>query len=352
MTKRLRIIAGIAAAAVLAAGVLAMPRPPQTPSEASGDPELGARLVELAEGGIRPRLSAVVVDDVSGAPRTVSAHLGADDATEYEIGSVSKTFTGALLAIAIERGEVEEGTRLGDLLEVGAAGDATLLELATHTSGLPRLPADPGFVIGSLLSQYTGADPYAGSTPESVAAQARGVGLGGRGDYEYSNLGTALLGHALGEAAGSDYATLLQERVLDPLALDATRYPAGDAGPDAPLGVTAAGREVDAWASDGYGPTGSIRSTPADLAAYAVATARGEAPGSSATEPRADAGDGQRIGYGWHTDDDGVLWHNGGTGGFSSMVAYDPEADRLAVVLGASTESVDAMARQLLEEDR
>ncbi len=347
--KPARIIAGIAAAGVLAAGLLAMPRPPATPTEATGDAALGERLLELAGDGYHPRLSAVVVDDVSGDPSLRTAHLGADDGTEYEIGSITKTMTGALLALAIERGEVEEGTRLGDLLDVGGeAGDATLLELATHTSGLPRLPGDPRFMVRAMLAQFTASDPYAGSSAASVAADADGLSTDGRGDYEYSNLGTALLGHALAAAAGEDFGDLIRSRLIEPLALEATRYPGGEIAADAPLGVTASGRPADAWASDGYGPAGGVRATAEDLAAYAVATVRGEAPGSDATEPRADAGDGQRIGYGWHTDADGRLWHNGGTGGFSSMVVHDPATDRLAVVLGASTASVDDLARELL----
>lgn len=347
--KPARIIAGIAAAGVLAAGLLTMPRPPATPTEATGDAALGERLLALSGDGYHPRLSAVVVDDVTGDPSVRAAHLGADDVTEYEIGSVTKTMTGALLAIAIGLGEVEESTPLGDLLEVeGEVGDATLLELATHTSGLPRLPGDPGFMLRALLANLTASDPYAGSTAESVAADASGLSTDGRGDYEYSNLGSALLGHALAAAAGVDYGDLIRSRLIEPLALDATHYPGGEAAADAPLGVTASGRPADAWASDGYGPAGGVRATATDLAAYAVATVRGEAPGSAATEPRAEAGDGQRIGYGWHTDADDRLWHNGGTGGFSSMVVHDPATDRLAVVLGASTASVDDIAKELL----
>ncbi|GMA29648.1 serine hydrolase domain-containing protein [Arenivirga flava] len=347
--KPARIIAGIAAAGVLAAGLLTMPRPPATPTEATGDTALGERLLALAGDGYHPRLSAVVVDDVSGEPSTRAAHLGADDGTEYEIGSVTKTMTGALLAVAVGLGEVEEGTRVGDLLEItGDAGDVTLLELATHTSGLPRLPAEPGLMLRAMLAQFTAADPYAGTTARDVAVAASSSSVEGRGSYEYSNLGAALLGHALAAAAGTDYGDLIRSRLIEPLALDATHYPGGEVAADAPLGFTASGRVADAWADDGYGPAGGVRATAPDLAAYAVATVRGEAPGSSATEPRADAGGDQRIGYGWHTDADGLLWHNGGTGGFSSMVAYDPASDRLAVVLGASTASVDAIAEGLL----
>ena len=99
----------------------------------TGDPALAARARPLLPGAL-DRVSIVEVD---GA-RVTYAGFGADEHTEYEIGSLTKTFTAALLADAVERGEVTAETKLGALLPLGGApvADVTLAELASHRSGL------------------------------------------------------------------------------------------------------------------------------------------------------------------------------------------------------------------------
>jgi len=92
-------------------GVLARPSPPSLSTTVTGDAELAARARPLLPGAL-DRVSIAVVD----GPAVTYAHFGADEHTEYEIGSLTKTFTGQLLADAIERGEVTADTRAGALL--------------------------------------------------------------------------------------------------------------------------------------------------------------------------------------------------------------------------------------------
>jgi CubicO group peptidase (beta-lactamase class C family) len=137
--RRVWAIAAVSTAVALAVGLAFRPGPSTLPSEATGDAELAATVRELAGPDRKALLAVVVTPD-----GTRTATIGAQPDTRFEIGSVSKAFTGLLLADAIERGEVTPETRLGDLLELGdaPAADVTLAQLATHTSGLPRLPID------------------------------------------------------------------------------------------------------------------------------------------------------------------------------------------------------------------
>jgi len=114
-----------------------------------------------------------------------------------------------------------------------------------------------------------------------VLAIARNATLTKYGGFVYSNLGVALLGHALAAAARMDYAQMLQERVFTPLGmtesslpLTVENLPAGE-----PTGYSAAGIAEAPWAIDGWAPAGGARSTAADMARYAQALLDGSAPG-------------------------------------------------------------------------
>ncbi len=127
---RSRIAIAIAAAALVALlGVLALPHPPSLSLSVTGDAALAARTLPHLAGAL-DRVSIATIDGTT----VRYAHFGADDTTEYEIGSITKTFTALLLADAITRGEVTADTKVGDLLLLAGspAADVTLAELASH----------------------------------------------------------------------------------------------------------------------------------------------------------------------------------------------------------------------------
>jgi CubicO group peptidase (beta-lactamase class C family) len=341
--RRPTLIVALAAAVVtFTVGAALIPRPPALSEQTSGDPALVERVRELvAESpGVRDRLSVAVID----GDGTTTAHFGATDATEYEIGSVTKTVTGSLLADAIERGEVEATTPLDELLDVGTGpvASVTLEQLATQSSGLPRLAGGAGTLLKSIVAQYRASDPY-GATVEELERQAREVELGDPG-FLYSNFGFALLGQALAAAAGTDYGSLAADDSYAPDSVD-------DLRDDAPTGFTASGRPAGAWTLGADSPAGSVRSTTADLERYLRAQLDGSAPGAAATGPRAPVGEGEEIGYAWFTTEDGVTWHNGGTGGFTSWIGFDRESGRAVIVLNGTTTTVDDLGFALMEED-
>ncbi|GAB3705413.1 serine hydrolase domain-containing protein [Nocardiopsis oceani] len=348
---RSRIIAATTAAAVLATGFAVRPQPPTLSAETTGDPGLIERAAPLLEAD--PRATAAVVE--VGGDQTRGAYFGADGETAYEIGSISKAMTGLLLADAVERGEVTEDTELGSLLELGdaPAASVTLAELSSHRSGLPNMPPGLLSTARTLVEGMRGHD-YFTADLETLQEQAAEADLTDRGEYEYSNFGTALLGQALATAAGTDYETLLRERLLEPLGLADTAFAATDADiPEAAAtGYGRFGRPVPSEADPTEAGMSGVYSTGGDMGRFAHALLDGEAPGTGAMEPRWETGS-DEVGLGWMvTDHDGteVTWHNGMTNGFSAMLALDREADRAVIVLADSQVSVDQIALDLLEE--
>ncbi|WP_181373222.1 serine hydrolase domain-containing protein [Massilia glaciei] len=182
----------------------------------------GARVA----GGVVPGL---VIGTIIGKERRVSAFgvvsrvapRAPDADTVYEIGSVSKTFTALLLADAVARGEVKLDDPVGALLPGYAIprhqGRAiSLLDLATQTSALPRLPLN--------LMPKRADNPYADYAEADLKTFLAGYALprapGAR--YEYSNLGYGLLGQALAAQAGKPYAELVRQRIGAPLGMHST----------------------------------------------------------------------------------------------------------------------------------
>jgi CubicO group peptidase (beta-lactamase class C family) len=183
----------------------------------------------------------------------------------YEIGSASKTYTGLLLATLVRAGQVS----WNDPAHPGRP-EVTLLHLATHTGGLPRLP--PDFYPQAVPRWYS--NPYArypaARVLNSFVRHRPRHRPGSR--WRYSNFGAAVLGHALAAATGTGWEELLDRRVLSPLGLTATGTApgAGDA-----TGHRRDGRTpVPPLRMGGFQPAGAVLATPHDLLSYLEAHLR------------------------------------------------------------------------------
>lgn len=352
--SRLRtpVIAGAVAVATLVAGVLLAPEAPRLSDDRTGDADIAARLSELAAGGDHRRLTAAVVTPEG----TRFGGLGADQTTSVEIGSITKTLTSLLLAQAAEDGTVSLDDRAAEHLDLGDRS-YTLEELATHRSGLPRLEPGFGATLRSLVAQFLARDPYTNDLDELIAA-ARDAGTSDEGAVAYSNFGTAILGQAIAAARGRDYEDLLDQDVFGPLGMTSSTAPIVPEvlPPDAPRGLTASGRAADPWTLHAEAPAGGVRSTAEDMARYASALLEDDpalgVDAATVLDPRHDDGD-RSIGLAWFTEQrDGrtLTWHNGGTGGYSTMLVLDRDASVAVFVAGDTTASVDELAFDLLEE--
>jgi CubicO group peptidase (beta-lactamase class C family) len=324
------------------------PKPMNEPTDAT-TAEVKARIEPLVRD-LWAGAVAVAIVDASGE-RFVS--VGADPDTPFEIGSVSKTFTALALATMVQDHTVTLDTEVSALLpetvKMPAHGRAiTLADLATHTSGLPRLPGN--FAPGNPRDPYADYDAqklYAflsGYDPKRAPGET----------YEYSNLGFGLLGHALARKNGGTYQALLQTRVFAPLDMTATSAD-GHVDPKLAIGHDADGNEVGPWKMDALAGAGQVRSTARDMAKYLRAQLASSGPLSAAIalthEKRhpLDPPDSGDIALGWHVSPKGVFWHNGETGGSHSFVACDLQKHvAIAVLASGATSMIDRIGKDIL----
>ena len=256
----------------------------------------------------------------------------------FEIGSLTKVLGALLLAALAEEGRVALDEPAADCLPGWSVSRRiTLEQLATHTSGLPRL----GLHLLGRTAQFAD-NPYAAVTVEDVRVAVRRAWRRPRGRFRYSNLGAALLGHALAARAGTAWEDALRDRVLGPLGMART------ATHLLPVQPHRGGRPVPPWSLAALPAAGALRSTAPDLVRFLRAQL-GDAPAdlgaaiASTQVARAADGEGGHVGLGWMIDRD-VLWHDGETGGSVSYVAVDGRRSRAVVVL-ANTAAPGAVAR-------
>lgn len=354
MNKKIN-VALIALALSMLTGVFTAPVTHALSTQTSGDAELIEQVQTALSGQYRESVSAAFIDINTDTIKY--AHFGSSEQTQYEIGSLTKGFTGSLFADAIERGEVSANQKLGSLAPIRRfypSHHLTLNELATHTSGLPTVASTPAVLLGFANYTYNGADPYKQFDEDDLYAHARiSFYLPTKGEFQYSNMGYALLGHALGEAANSSYKQLLQDRLLTPLGMDDTTLPitAANLPANAPTGKDENGTPKDAWTLNAYAPAGGIRSDISDMASYATQLLEGTVPGAnSAMTPKTDIG----YSYGWGTDTDPINGefytnHRGGTGGYASNIILNRDKGKALVILSNTATPYDGGVYDILK---
>jgi serine-type D-Ala-D-Ala carboxypeptidase/endopeptidase len=337
------------------------------------------RAVGIAAVVVQGKTVRIVTHGTLGLDRTEP--VTAD--TLFEIGSVTKTFTALLLADMVLKGEVKlddpverylppvDSTTMAKELRGIKVRDRDgapirLIDLATHRSGLPRMPdnmprSDP-------LNPYVDfGEPQLLTFLKNRAAKVEGLtgSFTRKRDqaFEYSNLGFGLLGYALARAANLPYAELLQKRVLMPLGMTASfidtpssesaRYSDGHT-------VDQAGtfKKTKHWQLSVLAPAGALVMSARDMGRYAQAASGGidtplAAAFAFAQKRYAEGGE--------PTHSQGLAWvlttlnghtavsHRGQTGGFSSALWVDPETKAATAVLSNANAGPDDIALHLLE---
>ena len=278
----------------------------------------------------------------------------------FEIGSITKVFTGILLADMVRRGEVELSEPIAQLLPpqvyvpIRHEKPITLLHITTHHSGLPRLPTN-------LVSKDPD-NPYADYTVQQMYEFLAGYELPrDPGEtFEYTNYAMGLLGHALALRAGMNYEALLTERVLQPLGLlhtAITLTPWMES--HLAYGHNGFGDRVPLWDMPTLAGAGALRSTVNDLLDFAASNLSPDQTNlgpvlKDAQRLRRQLGErSDSIGCNWLISKPGehtVTWHNGGTGGYRTFLGLDLEANCAAVVLANSGgDTVDDVGFHLLD---
>jgi D-alanyl-D-alanine-carboxypeptidase/D-alanyl-D-alanine-endopeptidase len=272
----------------------------------------------------------------------------AKDDSIFEIGSITKTFTGLILAQMIEQGSLKINEPVRQLLPSGtvvkpSGAEISVLDLTTQHSGLPRGPDN--------FNPSDPENPYADYTPARLYHYLSDHGLQKVGSpaFLYSNLGVGLLGQALANRAGVPYATLVAQQITVPLGMPDTVIALSDAQRARFINGHAADHRVaHAWDFAALAGAGAIRSTANDMLTYLGAQLhpeklRSNHSSKSRTLPaalkltqelRGDSNPGMQIGFGWlFITVTGTYWHDGSTGGYSSFAFFNPKGDYAGVIL-------------------
>jgi CubicO group peptidase (beta-lactamase class C family) len=280
--------------------------------------------------------------------------------TVFEIGSITKTFTALLLQDMIERGAMRREDPVARYLPKSVrmptrhGKEITLLQLATHTSGLPH---EPDNLVPKRAdnprADYAAGDLYAFLSGYELT---RDPGA----EYEYSSLGVGLLGHVIALKAGTNYESLVVDRICRPLGMESTRI---SLTPELQArfaqGYNELGYPVSSWDYLALSGCGALRSTVNDLLKYTSANL-GLTPSSlTPLMEKTHAGH-------FHPStifDFGLAWvirqahgartvcHSGGTGGYSSFIGFDKTRRRGVVVLSNFLDEVSFLGLLLLDSE-
>src|SRR5690625_1204619 len=323
------------------------------PAAAGGDASLADTVRQAVESDRSGACLAVAiidkgVDDVDIEQAFVCADAGNESrigpSAAFEIGSVTKTMTTTLLAALIDEGEASLDDPLAVFLPDGARvpewqGQPILLRhVVTHSSGLPPLP--PGVDPANPM------DPYADMKPQEVIEALGRVELDGPPGERpgYSNFAFMLLSQGLENrtGTGTEFETLLNQDLFAPLGMENAYITHRPEEVEAAAGHWPGGQAVPAWNfPSGMAGVGGVRATLSDMVAWVQAqidpdtdTLIGRA--IALTHENVEVAEPLAEGMGWFIRGEGegrTLWHEGGTGGFSSLVAFQPASKRGVVVL-------------------
>lgn len=283
-------------------------------------------MVEVSEKGTRFVNYGKLSKEASAA--------NADEKAIYEIGSITKVFTGILLAESVKRGEVKLDDPISKYLPKTVktpnfnGKEITLVDLATHSSSLPRLPNN--------LAPKDGLNPYADYTPQkaydflSNYKLTREIGA----KYDYSNFAIGLLGHILSLRTKMSFEKLMTARILKPLGMNDSSFVVPQAkNVRQAQGLDESNNPTPHWDFDVLAGAGALRSTATDMAKFISANV-----GLTKTPLSASLNDARKmlqrgqsekskVGLCWNSYDlygTEVFWHGGGTYGFSSYIAIAP----------------------------
>lgn len=323
-----------------------------------------ARIDEIASALVaHGEAPAIMLGVISGGDRMIRAFgetaLGSGvrptPTTEWEIGSITKTFTAMLLALYVQRGVVRYEDPLQKYVPDGVTVPSyhgrpiTLLDLATHTSGLPKDPDLNGLRHLDTATMYQRLGAY-----QLTRAPGR--------EFEYSNWGFALLAHALMPATGDDYQNLVEREICVPLAMTGTRID---------LTSLEAARQAQGYSPEGFprphdnvtwpafNGAGALRSTMDDMMRY-LAYNMGQTKTPLDTllpdlQKRWHRGgrNGTGVGLAWQMvpmrgTNNTVIWKNGAVSGFFSYIGFVKKTGTGVVVLANRKVSVGRIGIQIL----
>lgn len=296
----------------------------------------------VTSGDLAPGTGAGLAIGVwKNGERRVFAYGAAKPNSVFEIGSISKTFTGLMLAQMVSQGEVRLDEPVRELLPAGtvtkpAGPEITLLDLATHHSGLPPMPDN--------FDRSGNVDSWAEYGPEQLYAYLAKHGVAKPADatFMYSNLGVGLLGQVLADRSGKSYADQLREEITGPLGMpDTVLKLSGEQQRRFMPGYDDRHHPLPEFHRDGaLAGAGAILTTAGDMMTFLEAHLHPEKTGSLSSalslshQVHEHTNGSQQIALAWpYIADTGTYWHNGSTSGFNGYAFFIPRMDSAVVVL-------------------
>jgi CubicO group peptidase (beta-lactamase class C family) len=297
----------------------------------------------------------------SDGVKSLESKKAVDENSVFEIGSITKTFTGILLADMVTKGELNLDDPLQDLLPEGITAPTRngksirLFHLSNHSSSLPRLPHN--------MAPANPANPYADYTEKQLYDFINGYELTRDigSEIEYSNYAVGLLGHVLAAKQQMPYEELMLEVIAKPLGMENTGIVlTPQMKKNLAKGHNNNGFEVENWDLPTLAGAGAIRSTAVDMLKYLAANMGIEKSNLYPAMQLAHQNSGREdskpiIGLGWITEVNNeleIVWHNGGTGGYSAFVGFIKGGDKAVVVLSNSNIGVDDIGFHILNPER
>lgn len=252
----------------------------------------------------------------------------------FEIGSITKVFTSTVLASLVEDKKIKLTDEINSYYPFTFKDNikVSFENLANHTSGLPRLPEN--------LDLSNETNPYKNYKKNEMNEYLKSL-LKLENDssktYSYSNLGTGLLGYTLGLSQKTSFQELLQKKIFDKFKMTNSFTSSQNLNNQLIKGQNPNGEVVSNWDFDVLFGAGGILSTTEDLAKFADAQFNPQNKELALTrKPTFNINENMKIGLGWHIlkskNGKDLIWHNGGTGGYSSSMAVNIN-DKTAVII-------------------
>ncbi|MCL5247759.1 beta-lactamase family protein [Cellulophaga sp. 20_2_10] len=253
----------------------------------------------------------------------------------FEIGSISKVFTSTLLANFVIDGKVKLNDNINDYLKVSIKNstEISFIDLANHTSGLPRLPSNLD------LTNVDSENPYKEYKEKELEDYVTNqLELSNKGKYQYSNLGAGLLGYTLRKIENDTYESLLQNKIFSKYDMQNSTTNITTIKGNLVKGLNNEGIEVPNWDLAVLAGAGAIFSTVEDLSQFAISQFDYSNKELELTKEKTfELNENMDIGLGWHIlknkSDNFWYWHNGGTGGYSSSMAIDVKTNNGIIIL-------------------
>lgn len=277
----------------------------------------------------------------------------------FEIGSISKVFTSTILANFVLQNKVRLSTPIQQIVNynIPLGKEISLIELANHTSGLPKQPTNMSWINTDYDNPYQNYNEQ--KLIDYITTQAELKQKPGS-KYEYSNLGAGLLGYILTKSTKSTYEDLLQEYVFRKYQMTNSTTDKEKIQSQLINGLTPKGEITSNWGFDVLVGAGGIFSSVNDLSKFSQAQFNKENKELALTrKPTFIVNDTISLGLAWHLpklkNGNELVFHNGGTGGYSSSMVLDIENKKGVVILSnisayhKERNRVDELCFELLE---